>query len=280
MDKAKPIGNDAKVTITEEVQRVNAAIAGHYPRVLHKELWGWQDKQANNSLYRWWWEFLRASRDFPKVRKELETVAKADIDAVDTDFGLLGDDFDSWWKKTGIELFAEKEIPLIQVLKPEPDNKEYLMKTGVVLVVPMTIRRELIIDQINLMLDIYHPGDDFRRHEFSTAKRKIFPKQRYKKIDYELMINIWRKKQEDLATGRKEKYWWQIYNQAVNDDKKKVSATKKDLDTANKRIVLGKLAEKLYTQAEAIIRNAIRGEFPNDKGFVRTKRKKKTKKVE
>jgi hypothetical protein len=29
------------------------------------------DQRAEESLYRWWWEFLKASRDFPEFREEL-----------------------------------------------------------------------------------------------------------------------------------------------------------------------------------------------------------------
>lgn len=275
----------------QQPKAMSDALEKRYPRNLHKELWGRQDADAATSLYRWWWEFLRAARDFPKVAEPLMTDNEAaeKVAEVAADFGDLGDDFGDWWGRTGRNLFAEDGVPLIQVFKPEPDDLDYILRTGVVMVVPMTISRELILQQINVMLDIYHPGDDLRRHVHSTAKRKIFPKQRYRDVDYDLMIKIWRERKANpeytevsstegkLRTKTKNWTvpWWKIYANVRADDKLTKELEKSTLASAAERERYSKLAEKLYKQAEALMPNALIGDFPNDTAFQQKRQGKK-----
>jgi hypothetical protein len=92
---------------------------------------------------------------------------------VDEDFGDLGTDFLSWWRGRGMELFQEDGVPLIKVLKPDsPDDAELKREHGVFIVVPMTISRELILEQFGIMLDIHHPGSELKRHEHSTGQEE------------------------------------------------------------------------------------------------------------
>ena len=46
-----------------------------YPRELHKELLGWrnpdgQPRVPEDTLYRWWWDFLKAAEEHPGVKAD------------------------------------------------------------------------------------------------------------------------------------------------------------------------------------------------------------------
>jgi hypothetical protein len=166
-------------------------------------------------------------------------------------------------------------VPLIQVLKPtSPDDNEYKRTHGVVMVVPMTIGRELILQQFNVLLDIYHPGTDLKRHEHSTAKRKIFPKQRYraKGGDYAEMIGMWRAQRENIRQKADEPLW-KVYCRFTGDER--LMRQLENRDEIDQRIKLSKQAEQLYKQADELMRNAILGEFPKDSEYQKAKHGKK-----
>lgn len=248
-----------------------------YPQNLHKELWQFADKQPENSLYRWWWEFQRASRDYPSLRDELAKSATnaSEIEAVERDFGELGDDFKVWWENQGASLFAEKGIPLITVPgSQDPNNIDFINKNGVLMIIPMTISRELIIDQLNVVLDVYHPKEKLRRHAHSSADRKIYPRQRYPETDYEVLIKIWREFRRNKIASAKRRLW-EIYCDALDEPTLRQQLEMKTADAAAARIKISKVATKLYEQADELMKNAIQGHFPKDDAFQAKKGHKK-----
>ena len=95
------------------------------------------------------------------------------------------------------------------------------------MIVPMTISRELLLEQFNLMLDIYHPGKELRRHEHSTAEWKLYPKQRYVQVEYDQLLKIWRETRRSNEQPKPErKPAWEVYCDALGYQnlKEKLSA--------------------------------------------------------
>lgn len=264
---------------------VNQELKREFPRDLHKEIWGHLNKSPDKTLYRWWWELMRASADFPAVRDELASSPKSQtaITKTEAQFGALGNDFSEWWDKDGVDLFAENGVPLVSVLMPMPDDEAFKKANGVVVMIPLDISRQLILKQLNIILKAYHKGGKLKRHAASTSKIRIFPRQMYPDTDYATLIAFWRAKQSDLKAGS-EKAWWEIYCDATNDEKlreeiKPFVPTERNEETiarialaADVRLKLGKQAETLYQQADVLMKNAIRGEFPRDDGFQAKKR--------
>jgi hypothetical protein len=262
-----------------------------YPRNLHKELLGWRNPdgaprvQPEDTLYRSWWAFLQAANEHPEVKSEAigsgaDAAARAKkVTEVEQGFGDLGSDFGAWWHRVGTKIFAEGGVPLIHVLKPAPNDEEFKREHGVIMIVPMTISRELLLEQFNLMLDIYHPGKELRRHEHSTAEWKIYPKQRYVEVDYEQLLKIWReKRRNDDRHEADRKPAWEVYCDAVGLDNLKEKLARRDLGEVAKReagmerIQLGRTFDRLYKQADVLMKNAVLGEFPNDDAFQSKKR--------
>lgn len=56
------------------------------------------------SVYYWWWEYLRRNADYQSASKSTD---KGEFAALFEDFGVLGDDFQAWWRDHGVHLFAE-----------------------------------------------------------------------------------------------------------------------------------------------------------------------------
>ena len=56
------------------------------------------------SVYYWWWEYLRRNADYQSASKSTD---KGEFAALFEDFGVLGDDFQAWWRDHGAHLFAE-----------------------------------------------------------------------------------------------------------------------------------------------------------------------------
>lgn len=278
-----------KAVQLREKTKYDQQLEQKYPRNLHKELLGWRNPDGaprvnpEETLYRWWWAFLQAANEHPEVKADAigsgaQAAARAEkVAKVEQGFGDLGGDFGAWWHRVGSKIFAEAGVPLIHVLKPAPSDEEFKREHGVIMIVPMTISRELLLEQFNLMLDIYHPGKQLRRHEHSTAEWKIYPKQRYADVDYEQLLKVWReKRRNDQQSAPKPA--WEVYCNALGLDvlKEKLARTNLDeaakRDVAQERIRLGRMLDQLYKQADELMRNSVLGEFPNDDAFQAKKR--------
>ncbi|WP_368412802.1 hypothetical protein [Dongia sp.] len=259
-----------------------------YPKNLHKQLWGYIDHKAENTLYKWWWEFMDASHKHPALRQELlgNRAKAAAIAKNDSEFGPLRDKFLDWWHYgRGSGQFAENGVPLIHVFAPGPDDRDKITRDGVIVQIPMTISKELILEQIAVMLEIYHPDDELRPYDHSTATIKLASRARNRDADYNFMLEVWKARQKHpqhklaaRSAGKKSTKkilwrtpWWEIYCIAKNDEelRRRLSphAMLNELDessAASERARLTKLTERAYARADLLMRNAICGTFPSE----------------
>lgn len=261
---------------------ITQKIRAKYPKTLHKELLGWRDREGQvgvdpqETLYRWWWEFMRTAEAYPEARAEalgtgIEAQARADaLEETKTAFGDLGDKFGAWWHRVGEKIFAEDTVPLIHVLKPDPDDEAYKRDVGVVMIVPMTISRKLLIEQFKVVLDVYHPNAEFKRHEASTAKVKLHPRKRDIEVDYDQLLKVWRaKRANDKLPADQRQDEWQVYCDALglSNLKRQLSVKKASLERAK----LAKELHNLYAQADDLMQSAVIGQFPNDERYQASK---------
>lgn len=283
-----PLPND----LTE---RVRLRLEQRFPRNLHKDYWEEGEIEEDldkprrkaakmsrkppldKTLYRWWWEFQKAASDHPRVKREVaakRAANRADIEENDGHFRDLGDDFETWWNAGGQEAFREIDIPLLQVIGPKTEDSEFYGKSMMV-VIPLTISRELIIEQVWEALEVYHPKEKLRRHEHSTAPRPLYAKQRQRETPYGLLVNVWREQEAHLAKTGKPEVWWKIYCRAIGKPELIETLGQRGAHTLDQRLEYGKKAQDLYEQADELVRNAIRGEFPNDDRYQARKHPKK-----
>ena len=285
------LGVDMADGLTKEVKSarekakkspITQKIRAKYPKTLHKELLGWRDRDGQaqvdpeETLYHWWWAFMRTAEAHPEVRAEAlgtgaEAQARTDALAeTKLAFGDLGDKFGAWWHRVGEKIFAEDTVPLIHVLKPDPDDEAYKRDVGVVMIVPMTISRTLLMEQFKVVLDVYHPNAEFKRHEASTAKVKLHPRKRDTEVEYERLLAVWRaKRANDKLPADQRQDEWAVYCDAfgLGNLKAKLSVKNASLDRAK----LAKDIRNLYAQADELMRNAVIGQFPNDEKYQASK---------
>jgi hypothetical protein len=231
---------------------------------------------AGKSLYYHWWRFLKAYLKYLPNKTELDDPTRKDVFS---DFGELGDCFKKWWMGHGRNLFSEQgDIPLVEWLpnqyyeRSEPTDQRFRgfwnrpvqdrlrnqsdpewrkEKYSIVLKVPLTIKRELIIEQINLVLDAFHPRDKLLRYEFSTACRRLYPRQRYRPEKLETLLSVWEARKSDAKIA-----YWKI---GENLGLSPADSGKKD-----KQKGLGAKTERLFKQADKLVHNAALGQFPRD----------------
>lgn len=277
----------ANANLLERIEEnpVNQELRRQFPQDLHKEIWGHANGEPDQTLYRWWWEFMHASQEFPEVRDRVgqTPTARAAIQNTQDRFGKLGDSFSEWWERKGRDLFAERGVPLVTVLMPRPDDEAFKEANGVVVMIPLSISRKLILKQLNIVLKAYHKGNELKRHEASTAQLTIYPRPMYPKTGYEVLVKIWRACAKSMRMGNS-KAWWELLCDATGDEglRKSIAVPTREnrhrraaLEEAGKaevRLKYGKQGEILYQQADVLMRHAILGDFPRDDDFQIKKR--------
>lgn len=265
-----------EITPQEKAQKFRTALDARFPNQLVKDEYMEPGKPIEESTYRWWWEFMRASADMEgnTAIREVGEGAGETLDA----FGDLGESFIQWWNNGGRANFQEANVPKIHLHMPESTTYDYIKRTGLLVLLPLTIKRDLIHEQIDVLLDNFHANKKFKRHEASTARLRIHPKMRHRKIDYGLVLRIWKIKQEEIATGGR-KPNWEIYCLASNriDEIEKLQVP--GPGTMSKRDEYGKRCSELLQIGEDLMRNALLGSFPNDTAARTKKSRKSTKKT-
>ena len=263
MGRTKKTVKDLETPISPE--NFSATMGKLYPDNMLKEIY-WANEKPENTLYRWYYDFIRASRDFPSLRTALASdPAKADaIAELDRHFGNLSTDFSTWWEDQGHLIFEEEQIPRIEVLNGEPEQEHGRREQGLFVRIPLNISRDILLEQLNFVLEAYHPGDALRRHAFSRAQVKLYPRQRYPSTDYGLLLRIWRAV-NDLRQTQPQVTWWRVYCQATGALDTLAQLEKKEKADDHLREQMIRTAKKLYKQADVLMKNAIVGQFPRDK---------------
>jgi hypothetical protein len=253
----------------EELSRV-------YQDGLHKELWFHSGKKPEETLYRWWWEFMKANERMPD-NTAIKHVGAAAEETLLT-FGELGSNFLEWWERRGKKLFAEHKVPRIVPLIHENMTDEYVERNGVPIFLPLGVSRKLIHAQIDVLLDYFHANKEFKRHQSSSASLKIFSKHRHRETDFKLLHTIWEMRQHDMKTPH-ERPLWKIFCLASGKEQEIPELELLNRNTEDERNEYGKRCSELLKVAEDMMRNALRGSFPNDTAARASKSSKKTKRA-
>lgn len=209
-------------------------------------------KAAEQSLYKWWWEFLRQSPEYPpkeRGKKDPQIVRVYGI------FGDLGDDFRTWWGARGRYAFCEPTGSSVGVLydsawdgpdiDPEEDRRETTPEVLVVLVYKDRNQKH-IIDDFRLALQKHHPGKELKEDYFKKAQIALFQKSRRDTKAFPRMLKAWQ-----LAQKSQKPNWTWIGRQLTGGK-------------ASKAKNLNKIAHQYYERAKKIMGYAARGEFPKE----------------
>lgn len=139
--------------------------------------------QAQNSVYRWWWEYLRLSRDYWMV---CQTSSSANIRTQDEKlrrvYRRFGDihncSFDDWWLDRGYRVFSEQEkFPKVAVIPSRPSERQHQVPSDdkIWVEIPLKLSKRTIQKQLGKVLDEYESSRLRRRLELSSADFKVNP---------------------------------------------------------------------------------------------------------
>ena len=140
-----------------------------------------KEASAEGSIRRWWWEFLRLSRDYWFL---CQTCAEGKPETYDEtlaqifkDFGNVYEGtFEDWWRRTGSAVFAERELPPRVEQITSVESAVAGNRAGKILVeIPLQLTRETVQKQISEILDLYSDERPRHRYETSTSKYPIEP---------------------------------------------------------------------------------------------------------
>ena len=131
--------------------------------------------------------------------------------------------------------------------------------SSLIIEIPMTISRELINRQLKDIFEAYHPGDDLRRHRFSSAQVRIHARRRYDQPYYEKLLAVWVHRQR-----QPEETWWQTGVRAKVDPSLDPHGAADPSSAAANKAELGRVTRALHEQAERMMWHALRGRFPCD----------------
>ena len=140
---------------------------------------------ARTSVRRWWWEFLRLSKDYWLVCQTSRGIQIATEDErlrrVYRRFGdIYNQSFDAWWLDRGYRVFSEVErFPKVTEVPRDPVRRKSQKPEAdkIWVEVPLKLSKRTIQKQIGKLLDEYESSRLARRLELSSAEFKIQPAQ-------------------------------------------------------------------------------------------------------
>jgi len=141
--------------------------------------------EAQNSVYRWWWEYLRISKDYWLV---CQTSKPGSIQTQDQKlrrvyrgFGdIYSRTFDDWWLDRGYRIFSEQEkFPKVSVVPSRPSERDRQVPADdkIWVEIPLKLSKRTIQKQLGKLLDEYESKRLSRRLELSSADFKVNPVQ-------------------------------------------------------------------------------------------------------
>lgn len=140
-------------------------------------------QQAREGIHRWWWEFLRLSKDYWLVcqttqRHRPETQDRQ-LARVYKSFGdVYNCSFDEWWLERGTRVFREQEkFPKVKEVPRNPRERfaHKILDDHIWVDIPLKLSRRTIQKQIGKILDAYEDQRLNNRLELSTSEFKINP---------------------------------------------------------------------------------------------------------
>lgn len=147
------------------------------PRITYKteesELRG-----ALESVQRWWWEYLRLSKDYWWVCQQQGNTLDEDLKSMWRDFGdVYKHSFDYWWRNKGREIFVEQiKLPHVKRLDDYFSNVSPTRDNYLIVEIPLNLSERTIARQV--LAEIRkHPNriaeTKTQRGRISNAKRPL-----------------------------------------------------------------------------------------------------------
>lgn len=142
-------------------------------------------EQARTSIYRWWWEYLRISKNYWLLCQTSNGLnARTQDEQMRRVYRRFGDiynsSFDDWWLDRGYRIFGEQEkFPKVAVVPSRPSERQRQMPADdkIWVEIPLKLSKRTVQKQLGKLLDEYESSRLRRRLELTTAEFKINPVQ-------------------------------------------------------------------------------------------------------
>jgi hypothetical protein len=217
-----------------------------------------ETREAEETLYFWWWEFVRLSPVLWYAQETGIQPTDPSIANVVASFGdLRGSSFGKWWRTTGTNIFAEsKRPPKVKALDLQQLHEYGFDQTKLYIEVPLNIRQQTIVKQFKDILIKMHDGRGLDLSAYSTAQFKLRSKKaRLVTLQNEYWVTLYRLLHPNIEVwriGDRLQLAWQ--HRVRNDDGVIPNADKGPVNSVTGRF--------LYKGRFTLL-NAERGSFPN-----------------
>lgn len=216
------------------------------------------------SPYYWWWEFLRRNEDYKACCAAGGTGALAGLYA---DFGVVSNDnFKEWWTEHGFRLFAEKPKPvkLAELNTPADWDDSWTKDAVMVVAVPLDIPKRNLQGFFARLLKERHSGKRGRKAlsdaDASTAR---YPLHRNVSI-HTLRIQLAVDDAVLAARASNKKITLAQIGKSVGINPKPNKRTEGEvMDPARRRAVMAATVSRHFKDAQRIVANTAKGQFPN-----------------
>lgn len=217
-------------------------------------------RDVEETIYRWWWEYLRLSPAFWFARQTGHSLVDANMaKTYELAGNLKGSNFRRWWEETGVNVFAEAKRPAtVKVLDLENLSQHPFREKALYLEVPLTIRKELILKKIREELNKVHDGRDLDVTKTANAPLRLHTKRyRLRVIELEYWVLLYRLLYEDIKV-------WRIGDRLQLAPHLKLRTAERRLESRDKRFnQLNSLTGRYLYKARYTLMNAERKSFPN-----------------
>lgn len=213
---------------------------------------------ARKTWIYWWYMTLRASDEY---RYCCENGGKGKLASLYADFGDIPTlHFPFWYMKHGRNLFAEtKPFKKVQSIVTNRELGELRLKQdGLILQIPLTIRKQTAMRQIGRFLKEAYADRDIDIWKQSTAKRQIV-KSKIRMATVETLLTVHELKSKHLTATN-----YELGKMAkLEPDILARDTSGQDLDEELIRRRMTIAVSRYLGQAKNLIANAERGIFPS-----------------
>jgi hypothetical protein len=220
------------------------------------------------SPYYWWWEFLRRNESYAAC---CAAGGAGELAVLYKNFGnVSGDSFKQWWTEgnRGFHLFSEKPMPLkLKELEAASDWDSTWTKDAVMVVaVPLSQPKRNLQSWFAALVKTRHKGERGRKAlSDSDASTAAYPLHRNVSIHtLRVQLAVYDAVMANRAAEKK-----RTLAQIGADLKLVVSAIPKANDevedATHKRNVMSATVSRHFKDAQRIVANTAKGQFPNSK---------------
>ncbi len=203
--------------------------------------------REENTVYYYWWAFLRLNRFY---RKCCEEGGSRPLAPLYQDFGdVRGNGFIDWWKQHGPHCFAAQQRTIVHVFQPPEDLRllEALDDRSIILRIDAGGDLAEVMRRVQEELQVVFE----RRNEKNPGRIRYVPGAYRLPALHEIY-------EVACALDREPSLEGELLAAAINADRQRRSRPQKDFSAPDQM----RLLQKKYRQAKSILHHVTDGKFP------------------